>query len=112
MAQSKEEKLAYQKKWYKKNRVKRRAQLKEYMVRSRQKVRDLKESTPCKDCGVKYPYYVMQFDHVPELGTKKANMANLVHGNLSKKLREEIKKCELVCANCHAIRTHKRKGLC
>ena len=24
---------------------------------------ELKSSTPCYDCGVKYPHYVMDFDH-------------------------------------------------
>lgn len=24
----------------------------------------LKESTPCKDCNDKYPYYVMDYDHL------------------------------------------------
>lgn len=27
-----------------------------------------------------------------------------------KRISEEIKKCEIVCANCHAIRTHERRN--
>ncbi len=25
---------------------------------------DLKDANPCKDCNIKYPYYVMDFDHL------------------------------------------------
>lgn len=70
-------------------------------------VRKAKEA-PCKDCGVQYPYYVMHFDHVqPE--TKLFNIAQW--GDLlpsKERLLEEIAKCELVCANCHAERTWQR----
>jgi hypothetical protein len=69
-------------------------------------VRVLKESSPCVDCGRSYPYYVMQYDH---LGDKIDGVAVLVHSRHSRKVVfEEIAKCELVCANCHAIRTHAR----
>jgi len=63
---------------------------------------------PCADCGVKYPYYVMQFDHVR--GIKLFNIAD--YGQLGavslKKLLAEIAKCDVVCANCHAERTFQR----
>jgi hypothetical protein len=67
--------------------------------RIRQMKRDAKQK-PCADCGVQYPYWVMQFDHVR--GEKKCNIseANLRVGALL----EEIAKCDVVCANCHALR--------
>ena len=65
------------------------------------------KSRPCADCGVSYPYYVMQFDH---LGGKDWNIGRLVSiGATSAKIALEIAKCELVCANCHAERTHQRR---
>lgn len=61
------------------------------------------KSIPCKDCGIQYPTCAMQFDHVA--GIKSANIALLrTRGSMSK-LLEEMAKCEVVCANCHAIRT-------
>lgn len=60
---------------------------------------------PCADCGVRYPYYVMQFDHLRD---KKYSVANLVNLNSRAKIDLEIAKCEVVCANCHAERTHRR----
>lgn len=72
---------------------------------ARQKYNEYKESLPCTDCGVYFPCYVTHFDHIGD--DKKFNIADRVtHG--WKQLKEEMDKCELVCANCHAIRTHKR----
>ncbi|MEK7551692.1 MAG: hypothetical protein AAB532_03775 [Patescibacteria group bacterium] len=63
---------------------------------------------PCKDCGIIYPPYVMDFDYIK--GQEKLNsVARLIHNGWSKaKLLEEMAKCDLVCANCHRIRTYKR----
>lgn len=65
----------------------------------------LKESTPCVDCKVFYPYYVMDFDH---LGDKTSNISRLINTCSMKQINAEIAKCELVCSNCHRIRTFKR----
>ena len=57
----------------------------------------------CIDCGLRFPLCAMQFDHVR--GEKVAYVAVLrSRGNLSK-LLTEIEKCDVVCANCHAVRT-------
>ena len=69
-----------------------------------QYIRELKEKTPCLDCGISYPYYVMDFDHVR--GQKHANVMELIPTLSKKKIDEEIAKCEIVCSNCHRIRTH------
>lgn len=61
------------------------------------------KSRPCSDCKQTFPSCVMQFDHVR--GEKTVDVAVLRNrGNLTKIL-EEMDKCEVVCANCHAIRT-------
>jgi len=71
----------------------------------REYVREQK-ANPCTDCGESYPYYVMQFDHIGD--DKLENIAVLVNKGSMPKLVAEIAKCELVCANCHAERTHQR----
>lgn len=49
----------------------------------------------------------MDFDHVR--GEKKYNIGSMVGRGLSPKLiDEEVAKCELVCSNCHRIRTYAR----
>ena len=68
----------------------------------------LKEQLPCADCGGRFPAPAMQWDHLP--GTdKRANVANLLPRLCKSRVLEEIAKCELVCANCHAIRTVSRR---
>lgn len=64
------------------------------------------KNKPCTDCGNCFPHYVMDFDH---LGNKEFSVSNGRQGGFSKKrILEEIKKCELVCSNCHRIRTYER----
>jgi hypothetical protein len=68
----------------------------------------LKEGRPCADCGGVFHPIAMQWDHV---GTdKKINVADAVKRGWSKaRILAEIAKCELVCSNCHAIRTWQRR---
>lgn len=63
---------------------------------------------PCMDCGVNYPYYVMDWDHRP--GEEK--LFNLSRGKQRtvEAIIAETKKCDLVCANCHRVRTAERNG--
>lgn len=70
-------------------------------------IREFKERHPCVDCKIQYPYYVMDFDHVR--GKKHKNVMELVPTLSKKKIDEEIAKCEVVCSNCHRVRTHLRK---
>lgn len=85
----------------------------QYQARNRKKEESLKhfiigvKSWPCLDCGCSYPSYVMQLDHLPGL-TKKHEPAKLFKTGSWNATIEEIMKCELVCANCHAQRTHDR----
>lgn len=67
----------------------------------------LKEK-PCADCTVSYPYYVMDFDHKEEKQFNISSSKNKKLENRSK-LLGEISKCDLVCANCHRVRTQKRR---
>lgn len=49
----------------------------------------------------------MDFDH---LGDKKFGISEALSKNLNiKVILEEIKKCDLLCANCHRARTFLRK---
>lgn len=62
---------------------------------------------PCLDCGRSFPPVCMDFDHRP--GTVKSiDVARLVSQGPAIML-EEIEKCDLVCSNCHRIRTHQRR---
>lgn len=64
---------------------------------------------PCLDCGTKFPPYVMDFDH-RDNRTKISSISWMAFHSTSNyaKIEAEIAKCDLVCANCHRIRTHGR----
>jgi|WetSurMetagenome_2_1015567.scaffolds.fasta_scaffold896602_1 hypothetical protein len=73
----------------------------------REHVRSMKEGKPCTDCGGVFPWYVMEFDHTGN--DKFASIGNMVSNLRSVAMIDtEINKCELVCSNCHAIRTYSR----
>lgn len=58
----------------------------------------------CLDCGLKYPPYIMHFDH----RDPKEKVFNVSSGNTyayDVQLKESLK-CDLVCGNCHSQRTH------
>ena len=60
---------------------------------------------PCMDCGGAFPPHVMDFDH-RDPKTKAFSLA--ADKTLLKNravLKAEVAKCDIVCANCHRIRT-------
>ena len=68
-------------------------------------VNAIKEASPCMDCHQFFPAVCMDFDHRPG-EVKKMGIAKMVINLYSlPAILEEIKKCDLVCANCHRIRT-------
>jgi len=56
----------------------------------------------CLDCGYSKHHSALDFDHLYD---KKFNLSFSKSINQAK---EEIKKCEVVCSNCHRIRTYNR----
>lgn len=82
-----------------------KSQTKRYWLR--RKIFDECKRKPCSDCQGWYEPYQMDFDHRP--GTKKEGLVarKLVSWSLDK-VWKEVKKCDVVCANCHRERTHKR----
>lgn len=87
-----------------------------YLDKSRKRAADTIEfirsvkDVPCADCGKRYPYYVMDFDHrgddvkLGDIGESWVRWGRA-------KLIAEIAKCDVVCANCHRERTHQRRGM-
>jgi hypothetical protein len=69
----------------------------------------LKSGRPCTDCGRIFPAQVMQWDHLPG-APKLGEISTGLRGRSRDEILEEIAKCELVCTNCHAIRTFQRAG--
>lgn len=97
---------AYFRRWYQKNKKAILAQQKTLRDNKRAFVAAFKNS-PCLDCDGEFPPYVMEFDHVR--GRKILAISTMVSRSFSlDAIRKEIAKCDVVCANCHRERTHKR----
>lgn len=76
-------------------------------IRNRNFILNLLKNSSCKDCN-NSDYRVLEFDHLP-IFKKDNNISSLIHSSHSlEKIKEEINKCEIVCANCHRIRTINR----
>lgn len=68
------------------------------------------KSRPCADCDIQYPWFVMDLDHVR--GKKKFNLSQAAAKCYAiSTVEAEIAKCEVVCSNCHRIRTYARMGI-
>jgi hypothetical protein len=99
------------KKWIQNNKEKYNYINNKCKIKRIQKIRYLVEiikSGPCVDCHKTFPAVCMDFDHLPQF-EKTLNISDLVHQTPPMaKLKAEISKCELVCGNCHRLRTVKR----
>ena len=73
--------------------------------------RSLKDA-PCVDCGGTFHHAAMHWDHLP--GVPKAHEVSymVLRGFRRRTIVTEIAKCELVFANCHAVRTFRRASGC
>lgn len=67
----------------------------------------IKLHTGCIDCGYAEHAVALQFDH---LGDKRMNVSDMIRSDYGwETIKLEIAKCEVRCANCHAIKTRDRK---
>jgi hypothetical protein len=96
-----------ERRWYAANKAKVAEKKDRKRARLRELVREAKQR-PCADCGVRYPYYVMDLDHVS--GEKLMIVSKLVNFGATQRLVDELAKCEAVCANCHRARTWERSA--
>lgn len=70
--------------------------------RMRNKMVEYLRGKKCTDCG-NDNMVVFEFDHVR--GKKRDDISKLVKRGCWSVVLDEIRKCDIVCANCHRIRT-------
>lgn len=83
-----------------------RTKKRRWSAQQKQIVRAAKDR-PCTDCGKRFPYFVMDLDHVR--GKKQFELAHGYRVSAARLLLE-ISKCEPVCSNCHRVRTFNRRA--
>lgn len=96
-----------QRKYYERNKAKVKAVARDRRNMVVRFLQEYKQSRGCMDCGIMYPYWVLQFDHRPGV-EKLGHIADMIRNVSLDAVKEEIAKCDVVCANCHADRTHDR----
>lgn len=77
-------------------------------AKKKQWIDSLKLGKVCADCGHAFHPCAMDWDHVR--GVKCGNIAKAhLLGWSNERILAEIDKCELVCSNCHRVRTLERR---
>jgi hypothetical protein len=97
----------YSRKHYEKNREKTKLTTKTAKIREKAKWYIYKSALSCQSCGFKH-VAAMDFHHV-DPSTKEDNVWRLISNGQYAKAYEEIKKCVVLCANCHRIHHHKER---
>lgn len=91
---------------YQANREKRLAQVRANWLRVKSAFDDLKRA-PCSDCGQTFHPCQMDWDH-RDGSVKVSSITKLLKNGRLVAARAELEKCDLVCANCHRMRTYQR----
>lgn len=71
-------------------------------------IQAIKLERGCADCGYRANAVALDFDHLPG-HVKEYRLATMAAGLKKEKIDAEIAKCDVVCANCHRIRTANRR---
>lgn len=64
---------------------------------------------PCADCARSFPPCAMDFDHRRGV-TKRVAVTRMIGRAGVEAILEEVAKCDIVCANCHRLRTFTRRA--
>lgn len=100
------------KQYYSENRERHLLAIKErhnrIVAEHRSKLKDILIASKCSDCPCS-DWRVLEFDHIND--DKKGDVTQLIqNGNSWEVILSEINKCEIVCANCHRLRTMTRSN--
>lgn len=90
------------------NRAKRTARAMEANAVKRDRIYRWKLFVGCTDCGYREHSAALDFDHVRD--GKTSNIAKMAGCASMERLMAEMAKCEVVCANCHRVRTVERQN--
>jgi hypothetical protein len=106
---SRRDQRPYNVSYYRRNRQR---EIDRVMTRQRATLEFLRQlrKVPCADCGGTYLPYQMDFDHRDP--TTKSFGLTWSRAMLASRarLQTEVAKCDIVCANCHAIRTYAQQA--
>ncbi len=87
---------------YKENKVHYGNYTKQYRQETRNKIKYYLQQHPCIQCKEIDPI-VLEFDHLKD---KEYNVADMVGKFGWDRIKKEINKCQVLCANCHRRKTY------
>ena len=105
----KEKHKEYSRKHYLKTLEETKAKTKETKTKLKAEWYLFKSTLKCAHCGFKH-IAAMDFHH-EDPSTKLGNVHEFISNGQFAKAYEEVKKCIVLCANCHRIHHHKEKKL-
>lgn len=94
---------------YQRNKEIYSAKAKENVQNIREYIQSIKSQLKCSICG-EDRYWCLDFHHTNP-SEKEYNISSLVHGGARQKIEEELKKCIVVCSNCHRDIHYKDKAI-
>tara|TARA_R110002020_G_scaffold301877_1_gene517289 strand:+ start:60 stop:425 length:366 start_codon:yes stop_codon:yes gene_type:complete len=103
----------YSSKWYSRNAEKQKAKSRQRKRELRKWYDDIKSKTFCVSCGIsgKENTWMMEFHHRDE-NTKDKSLSYMISNGYGKEsCLEEMKKCDILCANCHRKLHYERKKI-
>lgn len=71
---------------------------------------DRLRDVPCADCGGRFPPCAMDFDH-RDPAKKESRVPAMIGRAGDARILAEAAKCDIVCANCHRVRTVLRRDV-
>lgn len=103
----------YQRSWHQRNKERRLAKIYEQKAVRKAAIRDyiqnIKNQLCCVDCGQRHPA-TLHFHH-RNSEDKAFNIGEAVDKGFSlDRIKKEIEKCIVLCANCHFIRHYNMRG--
>jgi len=92
----------HRKRHYEKNKKAVQERVNELRKANKAKWIEYKSTLACEVCGASHPA-IIDFHHPPEAVEGKKDLNRLVQDNKFRQAYEEVKRCKVLCANCHRI---------
>ena len=97
---NREYRLKYRKEWYSKNKESEKEHVKRRKLEIKKWFKNYKGSLSCLRCSENH-VATLEFHHKSRKNKDRAISIMVNDGCSIKRILEEMKKCELLCANCH-----------
>lgn len=99
----------YQRSWHQRHRAKRLVKIYERKAAIYEYIQGIKSQLYCADCGERHPA-TLQFHHLNSEDKTFAIGKAVNRGFSLDRIKKEMQKCIVLCANCHAIRHYNMRS--